>query len=68
MMSLFCLGPQGGDLWANLGLSLQIPGLSLPGEPLMEQWDGATMQQKSSRLTGPDIHLHDHTLKEKKKK
>lgn len=33
----------------------------------MEQWDGATMHLKSSRLTGPDIHLHDHTLREKKK-
>ena len=68
MMSLFCLGPQGSDLWANLGLSLQIPGLSLPGEQLMVQWDGATMQQESSQLTGPDIHLHDHTHQKERKK
>lgn len=34
----------------------------------MVQWDGATMQQKSSQLTGPDIHLYDHTPKEKKRK
>lgn len=65
MMSLFCLGPQGCDLWANLGRSLQIPGLSLPGELLMVQWDGATVQQKSSQLTGPDIHLYDSTHQEK---
>lgn len=67
MMSLLCLCPQGSDLWANLGWSLQIPGLSLPGELLMVQWDGATMQQKSSQLTSPDIHLYDHTPKEEKK-
>lgn len=64
MMSLFCHSPQGSDLWANLGWSLQIPGLSLPGELLMAQWDGATMQQKSSQLTRPDIHLlWSHTQK-----
>lgn len=68
MMSLFCLSPQGNDLWANLGWSLQIPGLSLPGDLLMVQRDGATTQQKSSQLTDPDIHLCDHTHAQEEKK
>jgi len=34
----------------------------------MGQWDGATMQQESSQLIGPDIHLHDHTPNGKKEK
>lgn len=50
MMSQPFHGPGGLDLWANLGLSLQIAGLCLPGELLMGQWDGGSMQQKSSPL------------------
>lgn len=50
MKSLFCLSPRGGDLRANLGLSPQILGLSLPWELLMGPWVEATTQQKFSQL------------------